>query len=140
MKKTTKSQDAATVLDGYSDHMQQKLSFLRRLILETATELELEEDLQETLKWGQLSFLTKRGSTIRIDGLKAKPDQFAMFFHCQSRLVDTFRTLYGDRFTFDGNRAIVFNQTEDVAVEELKHCVALALTYHDRKHLPLLGA
>ena len=37
-------------------------------------------------------------------------------------------------------RAIVFGETDEFPVDELKHCISLALTYHRVKHLPLLGA
>ena len=49
--------------------------------------------LTETLKWGQPSYLTQEsgsGSTVRIDRLK-KGDGYAIYFHCQSGLVDEFR-------------------------------------------------
>ncbi len=40
---------------------------------------------------------------------------------------------------FEGKRAIVFRESDELPVEQLKHCVSLALTYHRVKHLPLLG-
>jgi len=55
-----------------------------------------------------------------------------MYFHCQTTLVDTFRTLYPSRFTFEGNRAIVFDETAAIPVRELRHCISLALTYRLR--------
>ena len=68
------------------------------------------------------------------------PDQYAMYFNCNTSLVDTFKEVYGDTFKFAGNRAIVFNETDELPVNELKHCISLALTYHRVKRLPLLGA
>ncbi len=68
------------------------------------------------------------------------PDRYAIYFNCNTSLVGTFRELYGDLFRFEGNRAIVFGAADPLPVNELKHCVALALTYHRVKHLPLLGA
>ena len=62
-----------------------------------------------------------------------------MYFNCNTSLVDTFKAIYGDVFTFAGNRAIVFGETAELPIEELKHCISLALTYHRVKHLPLLG-
>ena len=46
---------------------------------------------------------------------------------------------YKDKFNFDGNRAIVFNIKDKISVNELKHCISLSLTYHNIKHLPMLG-
>ena len=46
---------------------------------------------------GQPSYLTpetKSGSTIRIDQVKAAAGQYAVYFHCQTDLVETFRELY----------------------------------------------
>jgi hypothetical protein len=40
---------------------------------------------------------------------------------------------------FKGNRAIIFDVNDKVPVEELKHCIALSLTYRSRKKLPVLG-
>ena len=62
-----------------------------------------------------------------------------MYFHCKTKLIDTFRELYRDKFKFEGDRAIVFDEDDDIPIEELKHCIALAMTYHSRKHLPMLG-
>ena len=63
-----------------------------------------------------------------------------MFFHCRTSLVATFRELYMEKFTFEGDRAIVFHENDEIPIDELKHCISLALTYHRRKHLPMLGA
>ncbi len=138
MDKTTNPR-VAEIFDRYPKHMRKKLMFLRKLVLETASETEGVGEIEETVKWGEASYLTKGGSTIRMDWKKSKPDQYAMFFHCSTTLVDTFKELYGDEFKFEGNRAIVFHESDAVPVEKLKHCISLALTYHSIKHLPLLG-
>ncbi|WP_158560370.1 hypothetical protein [Paenibacillus contaminans] len=44
-----------------------------------------------------------------------------------------------DVFNYEGNRAIVFAEIDEIPVVELKQCIALALTYHTRKHQPMLG-
>ena len=132
--------DVARVFEGYPEPMRKNMMRLRQLVLDTASETEGVNALEETLKWGEPSYLTKGGSTIRMDWKKRVPDQYAMYFNCNSSLVDTFKEVYGDVFTFEGNRAIVFGDTEVLPVNELKHCISLALTYHRVKHLPLLGA
>jgi hypothetical protein len=131
--------EVAEAFNNYPEHMRQKLMVLRQLILDTASETEGVSTLEETLKWGEPSYLTKSGSTIRMDWKKSKPDQYAMYFHCKTKLVDTFKELYIDKFRFEGNRAIVFNEEDEIATNELKHCISLSLTYHRRKHLPMLG-
>jgi len=125
---------------NYPDHISEKLLFLRQLILETVSETSNVDSIEETLKWGEPSYLTKTGSTIRIDWKPSNPKQYVIYFNCKTRLIDTFKELFRDQFVFDGNRAIVFKENEEIPVNELKQCISLALTYHRIKHLPLLGA
>ena len=96
-------------------------------------------DLEESLKWGQPSYRAKKGSPIRIDWHKG---EYCLFFHCQSSLVSTFREIYPDTLKFQGQRAICFSSHREMIhrQSELEHCIELALDYHQRKHLPLLGA
>lgn len=126
--------------ESYPDFVRKKMYYLRDLVIQTANELEGLEMLEETLKWGEPSYITKNGSTLRMDWKESKPDEYAMYFHCQTKLIDTFKELYRDQFKFEGNRAIVFSCNEYVAENELKHCISIALNYHKLKHLPLLGA
>lgn len=128
------------VFDQYPDSVKTQLLQLRELVLNTASEIEGLEKLEETLKWGEPSFLTKYGSTLRMDWKKKKPEQFALYFKCTSKLVETFKILYNNKLKFEGTRAIVFNLDERIPERELKHCIKLALTYHKVKHLPMLGA
>ena len=89
--------------------------------------------LEETLKWGEPAYLTtqsKSGSTVRIAWKPARPGQYAMYFNCQTTLVETFKTLFGDDFHFEGNRAIVFNAEKSIDTETVAFCIAAALTYH----------
>ena len=127
------------VFHNYPEGVREKLLALRSLVIETASEIEEITKLEETLKWGEPSYLVKKGSTIRMDWKEKTPEQYAMYFKCTSKLVPTFKTVYGDLFTFEGNRAIVFGMDEVVPETELKRCIAAGLTYHRVKQLPLLG-
>ena len=127
------------VFNQYPAHIREKMLFLRKLVMDTASETNGIDILEETLKWGEPAYLAKGGSTIRMDWKKSTPDQYALYFHCKTRLIDTFREIYGDRLRFEGNRAIVFNENDDIPVDVLKHCISLSLTYHLIKHLPMLG-
>jgi HAD superfamily hydrolase (TIGR01509 family) len=127
------------VFNNYPDPVRKKILNLRRLILETANEIEDITSLEETLKWGEPSYLVKHGSTIRIDWKKKSPEQFAMYFKCTSKLVPTFKMLYNDLFKFEGNRAIVFQMHEVIPEIELKKCIKAGLTYHKVKNFPQLG-
>ena len=131
--------DVVSVFDNYPDHVRDKMTHLRNFIVETASEIEGITTIEETLKWGEPSYLTKKGSTIRIDWKKKKPDQYAIYFNCSSRLVETFRMVYRDTFEFEGNRAIVFQLNDVLPKDELKKCLTAGLTYHKVKQLPLLG-
>ena len=120
---------------AYPGRVRARLLALRRLILDTARATEGVGTLEETLKWGQPSYLTaetRSGSTIRIDQVKPAADQYAVYFHCQTNLVETFRELYPE-LHYGGNRSILLNAEEKLPEVSLRHCVALALTYHLRK-------
>jgi hypothetical protein len=127
------------VFAAYPRPLKSKLLALRRLILDTAAATKGVGEVEETLKWGQPSYLTaatKSGSTIRVDRVKASANQYAVYFHCQTDLVATFRELYSNELTTVGNRAIIFNAEDDIPEAALRHCIGLALTYHlgRRKH------
>ena len=120
------------VFNAYPKPVKARLLALRRLILDTAKATKGVGLVEETLKWGQPSYLTpetKSGSTIRIDQIKAEAGQYAVYFHCQTNLVETFRELYPE-LSYGGNRSIILNAKDKVPEAELRHCVALALTYH----------
>jgi len=129
----------APVFKKHPKAFEQKLSYLRQLILATASETEAIKEVEETLKWGEPSYLTKKGSTIRLNRRKAADDEYAIYFKCTSKLVPTFREVFGDTFTYENNRAIVFKLKDAIPEEELKQCIAAALTYHLVKELPKLG-
>ncbi len=100
----------ASVFKAYPPGIRAKLMALRELVFDTAEKTPAVGRLTETLKWGQPSYLTQEtgsGTTVRIDRLKAA-DGYAAYFHCQSGLVEQFRELYPDTFTYEGKRAIVF--------------------------------
>jgi hypothetical protein len=124
------------VFSAYPKPIKAKLLALRRLIFDTARLTKGVGRVEETLKWGQPSYLTaetKSGSTIRIDQVKSAADQYAVYFHCQTDLVETFRELYPTEMRYGGNRSILLDAGEEIPESALRHCVALALTYHLRK-------
>ena len=107
--------------------------------MQVAEESEDVKKLEETLKWGEPSYLTKTGSTIRMDWKAKAPDQYAMYFKSTSKLVLTFKEVYGDMFKYEKNRAILFALDDKVPEKELKDCIRMALHYHLLKKKPLLG-
>lgn len=125
----------AAVFKDYPPDLRKRLMALRELVFDTAAATPGVGRLDETLKWGQPSYLTAEsgsGTTVRIDCLKNR-DGYAIYFHCQSGLVDQFRTIYPDTFAYEGKRAIVLTAKDRVPTRALGHCIALALTHHLRK-------
>jgi hypothetical protein len=124
------------VFRAYPGPLQSRLLALRRLIFDTAKATKGVGALRETLKWGQPSYLTpetKSGITIQIDRDKSALGRYAIYFHCQTDLVETFRELYPTELSFGGNRSILLDAGERLPEPALRHCVALALTYHLNK-------
>jgi len=116
--------------------MRRKLLALRALIFKTAASTEGVGELEETLKWGEPAYVTAQsgsGSTIRIDWKKNRPAQYAMYFHCQTDLITTFRTIFPREFAYEGNRAIVFESDTKLPADALAFCIAAALTYHSSR-------
>lgn len=126
----------AKVFSGYAPSVRPKLLKLRELILSTAKRTPGVGALEETLKWGQPSYLTtetKSGSTIRLDAVLAQPGNYALYVHCQTTLVETFKEKFGSMFRYEGNRALIFSVADKIPEAALRECIALALTYHAKK-------
>jgi hypothetical protein len=124
------------VFDAYPAPLRKALMHLRSMIFTTAAETKGVGELTECLKWQQPAYLTaksKSGSTVRIDAIRAENDAYAAYFHCQTDLISSFRELYPKLFSFEDNRAIHFRIGKPVPEAELRHCIALALTYHLHK-------
>jgi hypothetical protein len=112
--------EVARVFKDYPESMRRSLMRLRRLIFDTAARLDGVGPLEETLRWGEPAYVTTSGSgsTIRIDRRRKRPNQY------------DFRAAFPDTFTFEGNRAIVFDAGDRVPVRHLAVCISAALTYH----------
>ena len=123
---------------AYPEGIRTHLEALRKLILESAEEAGIKK-IEETLKWGEPSYLNSKGSTIRIDWKEKSPERFAIFFICSTSLVETFRKVYPEVVQYENNRALWFNLHEDLPKNELKNCLKAALEYKIRKDQPLLG-
>jgi Domain of unknown function (DU1801) len=125
----------AATFKAYPPLERRMLLELRQLILDTAKNTAGTGKLTEALRWGQPSYLTLEtgsGSTIRL-GTAKDAGKIALYFHCQSGLIDTFRQLYEGQLTFAGKRCIMFDTAGELPAKIVTHCVALALTHHIRK-------
>ncbi|MBN2742162.1 MAG: DUF1801 domain-containing protein [Rhodobacteraceae bacterium] len=104
---------------------------LRALIFAVAARLPEVGRIEETLKWGQPAYLTpetKAGSTLRLG--VPKTGGFAIYAHCQSRIIPTFRDRFPQEFTYEGNRAVHFAPGAALPEDKLSFLIAHALRYH----------
>ena len=102
---------------------------LRQLIMDTAAALPQVGPLEESLKWGEPSYTPQKkntGSSVRI--ARRKDGRVALHFICHTGLIDEFRELY-PQLNFEGKRGIIVDLTKPLPTEELRHCIAKALTY-----------
>jgi len=128
--------DVLEVFDSYNEPVRQRLLELREIIFNVAAKTHGVGPLEETLKWREPAYLTSQtgsGSTIRVAPVRKTTDKFAIYFNCKTTLLNMFRELYPETFQFDGMRALVFDLEEALPRNELEHCIALALTYHQKK-------
>mgnify|MGYP003625927533 CR=1 FL=1 len=125
----------ADIFNRLPDELASTLRDLRALILETAADNPAVGPLEEMLKWGEPAFLpsaSRSGTTIRINVHKKSRTEYAFYVHCSTDLIERYRALYSDVLKFEGSRAVLFDLTEPLPVDAVKHCIAMALTYHLR--------
>ena len=115
----------------FPDTLRPRLLHLRDLIFQTARDLPQIGALHETLKWGQPAYLTPEtgaATTIRL-GLP-KTGGYALYTHCQSRVMPEFQALFPNDLKFDGTRAVLFDIDETPPEAPLRALITRALTYH----------
>ncbi len=102
---------------------------LRAVILDAAASLPQIGPLEESLKWGEPSYTPQKkniGSSVRL--APRKNGRVALHFICHTELIDEFRELY-PQLNFEGKRGIIVDLAKPLPLEELRHCIAKALTY-----------
>lgn len=125
--------------ENYPERVKFKLWYLRELIIDTAQTIDSITRIEETLKWGQPSYLVKGGSTIRMDWKAKNPDQYAMYFKCTTPIVSSIKKIFGDEFNYEKNRALVFDMNDKIPKNKITQCIRLGLEYHRLKKIPDLG-
>ena len=121
--------------NAYPKMIRDKLLILRELIFQVAEENNEIGKIQETLKWGDPSYLTsapKSGTTIRLSRVRAYDNKFAISIHCQTSLMSDFKENYPE-LKYEGNRSIIFDVGTTLTIQAVRHFIFLALTYHHRK-------
>ncbi|WP_370981136.1 DUF1801 domain-containing protein [Agaribacterium sp. ZY112] len=124
--------------ETYPTKAKTQLLKIRSTTLELAKKEKLGE-VVESLKWGEPSYQTKHGSTLRIDWKEKSPNSISIYVNCKTKLIETYKELYPDTFHYIGQREIALPISGPLPLRELKVCISLCLRYHKIKHLPLLG-
>lgn len=111
---------------------QARFAELRVIVHRVAQQAEI-GTLTETLKWGQPSWRAARprvGSTLRCDWRDTNPNRLSLYVHCQTKLVETMRSLYPKAFAYKGRRALHMPLDQPMPSEAVDHCALLTLAYH----------
>ncbi|MEL6127348.1 MAG: DUF1801 domain-containing protein [Pseudomonadota bacterium] len=104
---------------------------LRHLILDTAALRPEVGRIEETLRWGQPSYLTpetKSGTTLRLG--VPRTGGFALYAHCQTSVIAEAQEMFPGTFMVEGTRALLFDDPEALPEEPLRIVIGRALTYH----------
>jgi hypothetical protein len=120
----------------YPDHVRVKMERLRELIYEVARNTDGVGEVEETLKWSEPAYLTRKpksGTTIRMDWKEENPDQIGIYVSCNTSLIESYRSMFGDVLVFEGNRAILLQSDTPLPEKELRICLQMALRYHRDK-------
>jgi len=117
---------------SYPDLLSQRLCAIRTLIHTIANTTKSVGIIEESLKWGQISFATvrpKSGTPIRIDG-NEKDTSYSIFVPCSTGLIENFRTVHPDMFQYHGNREIRLDVNLPIPKPEFTLFLTAALTYY----------
>jgi len=131
----------ALAFGALPDLMRERIYFLRHLIFDEAQKIDGINAVTESLKWGQPSYLAipKIGTPLRLGREKKTPDNFGLYVHCHTNLIETFKHIYPDHFTYGGNRSILFKLGDDIDQAALRHCISMALTYRKKSSSGPIG-
>ena len=128
-------QHVTTALARYRAPAQARLLEVRELIFEVAAQTDGVGALTETLKWGEPAYLTEAsgsGTTIRLGVSRQAPDACAVFFNCQTTLIEQFRAQFGRDLAFEGNRGLIIACNGPLPRAAIAFCLHAALVYHRR--------
>ncbi len=104
---------------------------LRDLVFEVAAQTPEAGPIEETLRWGQPSYITpkaKSGSTLRIGATKT--GEAALFAHCGTRIISSYAATFPDLDRIEGNRAVIFASPKDISPDRVSLLIRHGLTYH----------
>lgn len=125
--------EVAAAFARYPEPVSARLLEIRQMIFDCAGGRAAVGPITETLRWGEPAYLTvlsKSGTTIRLGQSKSAPEGCAVFFNCQTSLVEEFRMQFGDVLRFEKKRAIILPHDQPLFREALQVCIGRALRYH----------
>ena len=123
--------DVKAVVDDFPSNIRLIALSLRDLIFGVAADTPQAGRIEETLRWGQPSYLTpdtKSGSTLRIGA--AKCGGCAIFAHCATDIISTYAATFNDCERIEGNRAVIFQDVSEIVPDRLRLLIHHGLTYH----------
>ncbi|MBL4855055.1 MAG: hypothetical protein JKY25_12575 [Robiginitomaculum sp.] len=118
-------------LASYPETLAVRLGQVRQLIRGIAASNKSIGMIEESLKWGQISFATlrpKSGTPMRIDG-DVDAGTYSLFVPCSTNLIEGFRTVHPDLFNYYGNREIRMDLNAPLPKAELSLFIAASLRY-----------
>jgi hypothetical protein len=121
--------------EKFAPEHRERLLGLRQMIFDVAKTDPRVGEIEEALRWGEPAYLTsqkKSGSTIRL-GVEKTSGLPALFFNCNTTLVEEFRDQFGTALKYSKNRAVLAGATDGQTNDAVRICIAAALTYHLRK-------
>lgn len=126
----------AAAFARFDDKPRAALLQMREWILEEGERLP--NGIDETLKWGEPSYLGRKkriGTTVRLGAPTSTT--VALYVSCQTTLVATFQELLGDAVSYEGKRAVTFDLGRPLPKDAVKLCARMAFHYHlDKRATP----
>ena len=132
MRKGFADPRVADIFAAWPDELRGRLLFLRGLIFDVARTTPGTGQLVETIRWRVPAYLTvspKSGTSVRLEG-NGETGICGLYVPCSTSLVEQCRDLYGNLFRYEKNRGLLFAPEMPVPCAELRHFIAMALTYH----------
>ncbi len=123
--------EVSAAFDAFPDSAKPGLMRLRALILECASNLPQVGELKEELRWGQPAYLPstpKTGSTLRLG--VPKSGGFAIYAHCGTSIIRDFAEAFPGMDRIEGNRAVQFDNMDQIDAARHGQLIHHALTYH----------
>lgn len=133
------SQEVASVYKNLPEDARACLLHIRTEIFKLAAETPDIGSIEESLKWGEVSYATvtpKTGTPVRLS-YRPKLNKCLMLVHCGTSLIDDFKQQHTENIEFEKNRAVVFSPKSPLPDDILRSFLKTAFTYHSRKKASL---